>query len=190
MRWPKLLAPVVMMACAGALAQTPGYQNVGRTPTQEEIRAWDISVGPAGKELPPGSGSAKEGAALYTAKCAACHGQNLEGNGLVNAPRLMGGQGTLTTLQMQRSIGSYWPFPTTVWDYISRAMPTTQRGSLKADEVYALTAFLLYKNDIIKETDVMDAQSLPKVQMPNRNNFIPLSPEWKKDEKRPHGLYP
>lgn len=178
----------VAVACAGALGQTPSYQGVGRAPTAEEIQAWDISVGPAGKELPPGRGTAKEGEPIYARKCTACHGPTLEGSAA--GPALVGGQGTLTTLRIRRTIGSYWPFPTTVWDYINRGMPTTQRGSLTADEVYSLTAFLLYKNDIIKETDVIDAKSLPEVRMPNRNNFIPLWPEWKKDEKRPHGIYP
>jgi cytochrome c len=192
MRWFNRLVAVaalaVTVACVGVLAQTPSYNSVGRTPTQEEIRAWDISVGPAGKELPPGSGTAKEGAAIYTRKCAACHGATLEGGG--GGPALVGGQGTLTTLRIQRTIGSYWPFATTIWDYINRAMPPTQRGSLSANEVYALTAFLLYKNDIIQESDVVDAKTLPEVRMPNRNNFVPLWPEWKKDAKRPHGIYP
>jgi cytochrome c len=192
MRWFNRLVAVaalaVTVACVGVLAQTPSYNSVGRTPTQEEIRAWDISVGPAGKELPPGSGTAKEGAAIYTRKCAACHGPTLEGGN--GGPALVGGQGTLTTLRVQRTIGSYWPFATTIWDYINRAMPTTQRGSLSANEVYALTAFLLYKNGIIQENDAMDAKSLPEVRMPNRNNFVPLWPEWKKDAKRPHGIYP
>ena len=180
---------MLFAACCAALAQTPSYRNVGRAPTAEEIRTWDISVGPAGKELPPGHGTAKEGAAIYAQKCAACHGADLAGKEGV-APRLMGGQGTLTTLEIKRSIGSYWPFATTIFDFINRAMPPNQGGSFKPDEVYALTAFLLYKNDIIKESDGMDAKSLPKIQMPNRNNFIPLLPEWKKDAVRPYGLYP
>jgi cytochrome c len=186
--WSRLLATAgVSFVCAAALAQTPSYNGVGRTPTADEVRAWDISVGPAGKELPPGSGTAKDGAAIYARKCAACHGVSLEGG---TAPDLVGGQGTLTTLRIERTIGSYWPFATTIWDYINRGMPTTQRGSLTANEVYALTAFLLYKNGIVQEGDVIDAKSLPEVRMPNRNNFVPYSPEWKKDAKRPHGLYP
>ena len=190
--WSSRLMPVVILvvtiASTGALAQVPSYQNLGRTPTPEEIRAWDISIGPAGKELPPGSGTAKEGAAIYGRKCAACHGPALEGGN--GGPALVGGQGTLTTLRIERTVGSYWPFATTIWDYINRGMPVTQRGSLSANEVYALTAFLLHKNGIIQESDVMNAKSLPEVRMPNRNNFIPLWPEWKKDAKRPHGIYP
>ena len=187
MRWYSLLA-LAMAACpAAALAQTPSYSNVGRVPTAEELRAWDISVGPAGKELPPGKGTSKEGAELYARKCVACHGQNLEGG---IGPRLMGGQGTLTTLHIQRSIGNYWPFATTLYDFINRAMPPQQGGSFKPDELYSLVAFLLYKNEIIKEGDVMDAKSLPKIEMPNRNNFIPLWPVYDKNAKRPYGLYP
>ena len=182
----KSIVAVMLLSGVAALAQTPAY-NVGRAPTPEELRAWDISVGPAGKELPPGSGTAKDGTALYAKKCAACHGMNLEGGKA--GPRLMGGQGTLTTEHAQRSIGSYWPFATTIWDFINRAMPKGQEATLKPDEVYALTAYLLYKNDIVKETDVIDAKTLPKVQMPNRNNFIPLWPEWKKGEDRPFGIY-
>ena len=89
-----------------------------------------------------------------------------------------------------RTIGSYWPFATTVWDFINRAMPQMQPGIAQPDEVYALTAFLLYRNDIIQEDDVIDAKSLPKIQMPNRNAFIPQWPEWKKGEARPFGFYP
>lgn len=183
----KSIVAAMLLGGVAALAQTPTY-NVGRAPAPEELRAWDISVGPAGKELPPGSGTAKVGAALYVKKCAACHGQNLEGGKA--GPRLMGGQGTLTTEHAQRSIGSYWPFATTIWDFVSRAMPKGQEATLKPDEVYALTAYLLYKNDIVKETDVVDAKTLPKVQMPNRANFIPFWPEWKKGENRPFGIYP
>jgi S-disulfanyl-L-cysteine oxidoreductase SoxD len=186
----KILVGAAWAALASALAQTPSYKNVGKTPSADEIKAWDISVGPAGKELPPGSGTAQEGAPIYARKCQTCHGATLQGNPAAGVPRLMGGQGTLTTLHIQRTIGSYWPFATTVWDYINRAMPPNQGGSLKPDEVYSLTAFLLYKNDIIPESDVIDAKSLPKIQMPNRNHFIPLWPEWKKDEKRPYGIYP
>ena len=162
---------VVHVACIAALAQTPGYPNVGRAPSEEEIRAWDIAIELDGKQLPPGKGTAPEGAPIYASKCAGCHG--LTGTEGPMAPPLVGGKGTLNTRQPLRTIGSYWAFATTIWDYINRAMPRNQEGTLTADQVYALTAFLLYKNEIIKENDVMDAKSLPKVQMPNRNGFIP-----------------
>lgn len=173
MRWSSILVASVMAltACVAAAAQTPTYSNVGRTPSKEEIAAWDIAIGPEGKELPPGSGTAKEGAEIYAKKCAICHGPAGEGSRL--GPRMLGGKGTLNTLDPVMTIGSYWPFATTLWDFINRAMPRKQEGSLSADEVYALTAFLLYRNDIIGESDVIDAKSLPKIQMPNRNGFVP-----------------
>src|ERR1019366_6843772 len=122
-------------------------------------------------ELPAGNGTAKDGAKIYAEKCAACHGPSGEGSQMGN--RLVGGQGTLTSADPVKTIGSYWAFATTVYDYINRAMPKGQGGSLTPNEVYAVTAFILYRNNIIKESDVMDAKSLPKVQMPNRNGFIP-----------------
>jgi hypothetical protein len=168
----KLLALfIVLLVCGACWAQAPKYKNIGRSATPEEIRAWDISIGPSGKELPAGSGTAVEGAKIYAAKCAVCHGPGGEGSQM--GMRLVGGQGTLKSPQAVMTIGSYWPFATTIWDIVNRAMPKGQGGSLSANEVYALTAFLLYRNDIIKESDVMDAKSLPKVQMPNRNGFIP-----------------
>ena len=177
------------MAVAGAVfagAQTPDYKNVGRAPTAQEIQAMDIAVSTDGKELPPGSGNAKTGALLFQQKCAACHGENQEGS--AQAPALVGGKGTLTSLHPKMTAGSYWPFATTIFDYIRRAMPRFQEGSLKPDEVYSLTAFLLFKNDVIKEDDVMDQQSLPKVSMPNRNGFADL-PQWKHGVPRLQG-YP
>ncbi len=184
MRFPfKFLAPVVAVAsCLTAAAQTPGYKNVGRTPTAQEIQAMDIAIGTDGKELPPGSGNAKAGALLFADKCAVCHGQNQEGS--AQAPALVGGKGTLTSLRPKMTVGSYWPYATTIFDYIRRAMPRFQEGTLKVDEVYSLTAFLLYRNEIIKEDDVIDAATLPKIKMPNRDGFVPQNldeiHDWKK----------
>lgn len=171
----------VAVATGGAVVhgQTPTYPGVGRTPTADEIRKWDIAVGPSGKELPPGSGTALQGAVLYFSKrCIACHGQSLEGTQY--GPRLAGGQGTLATAVPVRTVGSYWAFATTLWDYINRAMPRTplQEGSLSANEVYALTAFLLYRNGIVGVDQTMDAGSLPNVRMPNRDGFLPALPDW------------
>ena len=166
-----LIVPVVLLAvCATARAQMPTYSNIGRAPTEEEIRAWDTAISLDGKELPPGKGTAKDGAPIYARKCAPCHGPTGEEGPLV---RLVGGQGTLTTLRPVRTVGSYWAFATSVWDYINRAMPPKEERSFTPDQVYALTAFLLYRNGIIAENDIMDAMSLPKIQMPNRNGFIP-----------------
>lgn len=170
--WRNLLWSVIFFAgCAPALAQD---HHLGRTPTPEEIRNWDITISSDGKGLPPASGTAKEGARVYVQYCASCHGKTGEED-LSTGARfpLVGGQGTLTSLHPVRTIGSYWPFATTVYDFINRAMPIGKEGSLKPDELYAVTAFLLYSNHIIKEDDVLDATSLPKVKMPNRDSFKP-----------------
>ncbi len=177
------LAPVVALAaCVTAAAQTGDYKYVGRTPTAQEIQAMDIAIGTDGKELPPGSGNAKVGGALFAQKCAACHGESQEGS--AQAPALVGGKGTLTSLHPKMTAGSYWPFATTIFDYIRRAMPRYQEGSLRVDEVYSLTAFILYRNEIIKEDDVINAKTLPKIKMPNRDGFIPQNldeiHDWKK----------
>jgi mono/diheme cytochrome c family protein len=187
MRFSKVLAAgiVVLLTANAALTQTPSYTNVGRTPTKEEIQAWDIAAGPDGKGLPPGQGNARDGAPIFAAKCAVCHGPAAEGGKI--GPRLVGGKAdleTLTTLRPVRSVGGYWPYATTVWDYINRAMPRNQAGTLSANEVYALTAFILAKSNIIQEDDVMDAKTLPKVQMPNRNGFVPQRFEDIPDERK------
>ena len=168
-----LLSAIVLMTSAIALAQSPTYK-VGRPPTAEDMRVWDNVVGPDGKELPPGSGTAKEGARIYAAKCSYCHGKTgVEGP----YPRLVGGRGTLNTATPMLTVGSYWPFATTIWDFINRAMPRDAEGTLTPSEVYAVTAFLLFRNDIIKETDVMDSKTLVELQMPNRDGFYPAIPE-------------
>jgi mono/diheme cytochrome c family protein len=175
MRFSKfLISGIALLSATAMIAQTPSYTNVGRAPTKEEIQAWDISVGPDGKGLPPGNGTAKEGAPIFAAKCAICHGPN--GEGAKIGPRLVGGKAdleTLTTLKPVRTVGGYWPYATTVWDFINRAMPRGQSGTLTANEVYALTAFILAKSEIIKDDEVLDAKTLPKVQMPNHNGFVP-----------------
>jgi cytochrome c len=163
-----------LLAVNVALAQAPSYSNIGKTPTKEEIQAWDISVGPDGKGLPVGQGTAKDGAPIFAAKCAVCHGVNGEGGKI--GPRVVGGIAdteTLTTLHPVRTVGGYWPYATSVYDFINRAMPRGQSGTLTPNEVYALTAFILFKSNIIKEADVLDQKTLPKVQMPNRNGFVP-----------------
>jgi cytochrome c len=177
------LVPVLIVtAGATAAAQTPGYKNVGRTPTPQEVQAMDIAIGTDGKELPPGSGNAKLGAQLFADKCMVCHGENQQGS--AQAPALVGGKGTLTSMRPMLTAGSYWPFATTIFDYIRRAMPRFQEGTLKVDEVYSLTAFVLYRNDIIKEDDVIDSKTLPKIKMPNRDGFIPQNLDEIHDYKK------
>jgi mono/diheme cytochrome c family protein len=150
-----------------ALAQEGPGLGVVATPRQ--VEGWDISIGPDGKGLPPGSGTAREGAQVYAQKCLACHGAN--GAGQPN-DRLAGGQGTIATAMPVKTVGSYWPYATTIFDYVRRAMPFTAPMSLTDDEVYAVTAYILRINGIIGDTDVIDAETLPRVEMPNRDNFV------------------
>ena len=164
---------IVFGGCAGpANRETP---NLGRPATQTEIAGWDISVPPDGRGLPPGAGTPAEGAFVYAQKCQACHGE--KGAGGPN-DRLTGGQGTLASKTPVRTVGSYWPYATTVFDYVRRSMPFFQPHSLTDNEVYAVTAYLLSLNGIIGEQDVMNSETLPKVKMPNRDNFI-LTQPWK-----------
>src|SRR5437762_8078680 len=170
------LTAVVMVLVAvagytGSVAQeTP---NLGRLATPAEVAGWDISIPPDGTGLPPGSGTPEQGAVVYAQKCQACHGE--KGAGQPNDP-LVGGQGTLASKSPVRTIGSYWPYATTVFDYVRRAMPYPQSQSLTNDEVYAVTAYLLQLNGIIGDQDEMNAQTLPRVKMPNRENFIVVYP--------------
>ena len=141
----------------------------GQLATEADIEAWNIDVNPSGEGLPPGRGTVQEGAVVYATKCAACHGPTgTEGP----KDRLVGGQGSLATEHPIKTIGSYWPYATTLYDYIFRAMPFTAPQSLTADEVYALVAWLLHQNGILPKDAVMGAATLPAVTMPNRNGFI------------------
>ena len=181
----KVFAFALLMG-ASALAQSPTY-GVGRTPTAEEIRAWDIAIGPSGEELPPGRGTVREGAQLYRTKgCASCHGATgLEGKGPILKSK---NAANPDVWARGRILPVRSPFATTVWDYINRAMPMNREGTLTADEVYALTAYLLFINDVVPEDVVLDPQSLPKVKMPIGDNYASL-PEWKPRTPRLKG-YP
>lgn len=156
-----------------ALAQESPRLGVPASP--EEVAGWDISIGPEGDNLPPGTGSVTQGAALYAVQCFACHGPNGEG---AIEPRLAGGHGTLATANAVKTVGSYWPYGTTVFDYIRRSMPFQQPGSLSNDEVYALTAYLLNLNGIVDEQAELNAETLPAIEMPNRDGF-----EWEWQEE-------
>ena len=177
MRSLRVLPFLMLLGGGSALAQSPTY-GVGRTPSAEEIRAWDISISPTGEELPPGRGTPTEGALVYLIKgCVGCHG--VAGVG-ASAPRLVKREARPDSdpWTWGRILPIRSPYATTVWDYINRGMPLNEEGILTADEVYALTAYLLYLNDVIAEDAVMDAESLPMVEMPNRDNWAPL-PDWK-----------
>jgi cytochrome c len=163
-----IVAAAVLLAGAEAFAQSPTY-GMGRTPTEEDTRALGIMVAPDGTGLPAGSGTAVEGKGVFTARCASCHGQRGEGG---DGPALVGGKGTLATPTPKKTVGSYWPYATTVWDYVNRAMPFNQPGTLSHDEVYAVAAYVLFLNDIVGEEDVLNARSLPLIEMPNRDGFV------------------
>ena len=162
-------APAVVFALASpALAQQS--PNLGKPISAEDLASWDISIGPDGAGLPAGSGTVKQGEDVFVAKCQACHGA--KGAGQPN-DRLVGGQGSLPGDRPPvKTIGSYWPYATTLFDYIRRAMPFNESKSLTNDEVYGVVAYLLNLNGVIPESDTMNAQSLPKVTMPNRDGFI------------------
>lgn len=156
-----------LMLLAVALAQG---QSVGRTPSAEEIRVYGHTVAPDGKGLPAGSGTAVEGKLVFAAKCQKCHGAKGEGD---VGPPLVGGQGTLATAKPLKTVGSFWPYAPTVWDYVHRAMPFDQAGTLRDEEVYGAVAYVLFLNGIVGEKQVLDAKTLGKVRMPNRDGFVP-----------------
>jgi S-disulfanyl-L-cysteine oxidoreductase SoxD len=154
----------------GSSAEDRVEYGLGRPATEEEIRAWNIDVPPTGEGLPPGQGTVKQGAQVYAGKCSACHGPTgAEGP----KDKLVGGRDSLHTPKPLRTIGSYWPYATTLYDYITRAMPFDAPQSLSPDETYSVIAWLLFQNQIIGEDAVIDAKTLPTIQMPNRNGFIP-----------------
>ena len=145
--------------------------NLGQVASPEEIAGWNIDVFPDGTNLPAGMGTVLHGKEVYMASCAGCHGASLEG-GL--GPALTGGKGSLTSQKPLKTVGSYWPYATTLFDYVRRAMPFQESQSLTSDELYAVSAYILNLNGIIGPNDVIDAHSLPKVRMPNRDGFIPF----------------
>jgi S-disulfanyl-L-cysteine oxidoreductase SoxD len=163
-------------------AKEPTTFGIGRPATPAEIAAIDIDVGPDGVGLPPGRGTSADGAPIYAARCASCHGKTgKEGPNDVLVGRLPGDAFTFARdPRAPKTIGSYWPYATTVFDYIRRAMPPDKPGSLRDDEVYALAAYLLALNELIPEDAVIDATSLPKVKMPAHDRFVP---DKRKDPK-------
>jgi len=184
----KLLVSAAILATPVAvLAAERSFPNVGTPLSQQEIQRFDRMIGPEGKELPVGRGTAKEGEQVYIKRCEVCHGKNGQ-NGIVR--RLVIGspgnpyRGNFYDGEQDRMNGpSYYPYPTIAWDYINRAMPVTNPGSLTPNEVYALVAFLYYRNGIIGENDVMDQNTLPKVDMPNKNGFVPAKPVYPPEKK-------
>ena len=164
----------------GGMARFDGRLLSGQAPSVEQLAAIDISIPPDGHGLPAGSGSATQGAAIFAAKCQVCHGAN--GVGGPN-DRLTGGIGSLATPKPVKTVASFWPYATTVFDYIRRAMPITAPQSLTNDEAYALTAYLLSVDGIVPKDAVLDAKSLPQVKMPNRDGFV----SWAAREQAANG---
>lgn len=178
--WPRLVFFAVVIASASASAAEQQRYGYGSTPTKAQIDGWAIAVRPDGQGLPPGSGSVADGDELYANVCASCHGTFGEGAG--RYPRIAG-QGKLTGDRPEETVGSYWPYATTLFDYINRAMPFPSPHVLPPDQVYALTAYVLNLNALVDDNFVADAKSLPLVKMPNRDGF-----SWKDPRPDTHDV--
>jgi S-disulfanyl-L-cysteine oxidoreductase SoxD len=165
-----VMAVAVVATVASGIAPAEAHYGLGQPVDEATIAAWDIDVSPDGTGLPPGSGTVAQGHPIFAARCAMCHGD--AGQGGIGDP-LVGGAGTLAGAKPKKTVGSYWPYATTLFDYIRRAMPYNAPQSLSADEVYAVTAYLLYLNKVVPEDTRLDAKTLPQVRMPNRNGFVP-----------------
>lgn len=174
-------AITAIVICLAAVSVTPKAQaqaqsryGFGRPASSQDLASF-FAIPPDGRGLPPGSGNAAAGAKVYTENCAVCHGDHLEGNPAkgLGGDKLIGGRGTLATATPVKTVESYWPYATTLFDYVKRAMPFSSPGSLTDDQVYSVVAYILSQAHIIKPTEVMNATSLPKVEMPNRNGFEP-----------------
>jgi len=176
----KFLLPLLILAVpVAALAQQRAYPNLGTPLSQAEIQNFDHMIGPEGKELPVGRGTSKEGAVIFAQRCEVCHGKNGE-NGITH--HLVAGSPGKPFhgpfYGVEKDGPSYFPYPTIAWDYINRAMPASNPGSLKPNEVYSLVAFLYYRNGIINENEEMNEKTLPKVVMPNKDGFVPAKPVY------------
>jgi cytochrome c5 len=167
------LAPSLLLASAamaGESSKPVGYYGYGEPASAAQIAGWDIDVRPDGKGLPRGSGSVEEGEYLYEEQCAECHGSFGEGEGRFSA--LAGGEGSLQEARPQKTVGSYWKYASTLWDYIHRAMPFARPESLGDDEVYAVTAYVLYLNELVEDDFVLSQQNLAGIRLPNEANFV------------------
>ncbi len=165
-----LRVALLFLLLPAALAAQSGTTGLGSEPTAEELGDAGYTVFPDGKGLPEGRGTVGEGKAVYQQFCAACHGRNAEGD---EAAALVGGRDSLTSERPRKTVESYWPYATSLWDYIRRSMPYESPGSLSDDEIYAVVAHLLHLGGIVGGDAVLDRETLPKVEMPNRDGFVP-----------------
>ncbi len=173
-RFSWALAVLAASALAATLAAAqPRSLGIGRPATPAQIAGWNIDVSPDGAGLPAGHGTAGEGKSIYATACASCHGAAGQGGSVFPGPRLAGGRDSLTTAHPVKTVGSYWPFATTLFDYIRRAMPYTAPESLSPDQLYSVTAYVLFLNEIVAEDAPLDRTTLPAIRMPNRHGFRP-----------------
>ncbi|MCL8488079.1 MULTISPECIES: c-type cytochrome [Bradyrhizobium] len=177
MSWPRRALPITIIACA--VIRSAAATDFGRPASPDEIALWDIDVRPDGRGLPEGGGTVAKGKQLFAENCAACHGDN--GTGGIK-DRLVGGQGSLASDMPVKTVGSFWPYATTLFDYIRRAMPYQAPGSLSNDDTYAIVAYILNLNGIVPADTELDKNALPKVKMPNRDGFLP-EPEFSRPPK-------
>lgn len=162
-----------VLAAVALIAAERKYGNAGRAASAEQVTARNITVSSTGVGLPAGTGTAASGKAVYEAKCQECHGPKLEGNPEKQYPALAGGAGSLATPKPRKTVGSFWPYAPGLWDYIHRSMPYEQPRTLSVNDAYAVTAYVLFVNGIVKENEAMTEKTLPQVKMPNRDGFIP-----------------
>ena len=173
----KALLAASLAVTLGSAALAGESPKLGKPITEADIAAWDIAAMPDGTGLPPGSGTAVQGAVIYAQKCVACHGENGKGGAAPGAGPLAGGGPLTAGIDTPKTIGNFYGYATTVFDFTKRSMPFNMPQSLTDNEVYALTAYILYLNKIIGENDVIDAKTLPAVKMPNRDGFIIRFPD-------------
>jgi S-disulfanyl-L-cysteine oxidoreductase SoxD len=164
-----IAAAAFAASASGALAQAQSPYGIGRAATAAEIAGWNIDVGRDGSGLPPGSGTVSHGREVFAQQCAACHGEKGEGG---VGDKLAGGQGTIATAKPVRTVGSFWPYAPTLFDYIRRAMPQNAPQSLSNEDVYAVSAYVLNLNGILPADVTLDAYSLAAIKMPNRDKFV------------------
>ncbi len=165
---PSLPWIAALLACGAAALAAQTY-GIGRPATADEVAAWDVTIGPDGRGLPAGSGTAKDGAQVYEVRCKECHGPQGAGG---EQAALVGKPEQLAQTPPLKTVGSYWPYATTLFDYTRRAMPFKQPGTLSADQVYAVTAYILHLNGLVAQDEVLDRERLPLVAMPNRDGFV------------------